>query len=228
MTDGGTRGVVFDLDDTLVFERDYVRSGFRAIADACAATASVTSDSVFAFLWDDFEAGVRGKSFDRLLAQFAPLATTLAVPDLVAIYRDHTPTLTLRPEAAQVIEALRARGVRLGLISDGPLASQSRKVKAVGLEPLFSPIVLTDAWGASFWKPHRRAFEEIERAWGLPPENLVYVGDNPLKDFVAPRAMGWHTVRLRVPEQLRFAEEAASRDYDAVVTTTSLADIATW
>ena len=43
--------------------------------------------------------------------------------------------------------------------------------------------------------------------WDLPPEALAYVADNPLKDFAGPNGLGWTTVRLRTPEQLRHGLE---------------------
>jgi hypothetical protein len=58
--------------------------------------------------------------------------------------------------------------------------------------------------------------------FGCHPESRVYVGDNPSKDFQAPRTLGWNTVRLRVRGQLhQWAEPlspdaAAHRDCGAV------------
>ena len=48
----------------------------------------------------------------------------------------------------------------------------------------------------------------------------IYVGDNPAKDFVTPRRLGWQTVRLRVHGQLRFTEEPPSPAYRAAVEVT--------
>jgi putative hydrolase of the HAD superfamily len=42
----------------------------------------------------------------------------------------------------------------------------------------------------------------VQEAWGLAAEHLVYVGDNPHKDFDAPHDLGWACVRLRLPGQL--------------------------
>jgi putative hydrolase of the HAD superfamily len=219
------RGVVFDLDDTLVFERDYVRSGFRHVANVCAADGAAPADEVFAQVWSDFAQGVRGHSFDRVRTRWSAVASRHSVDQLVEAYRTHAPSLVLAAEAVLVLETLKTRGTRLALISDGPLASQSAKVKALGLDAIFDPIVLTDAWGRAFWKPHVRAYEHIQAAWGLPHEQLVYVGDNPAKDFVAPNALGWTSVRYRVPAQLRHADEPASPAHAAGRTITDLREL---
>jgi putative hydrolase of the HAD superfamily len=87
----------------------------------------------------------------------------------------------------------------IGIISDGPLDSQSRKVTALGLTAVADVIFLTDKWGPQFSKPHERAFCEVESAFNLQREQLIYFADNPSKDFGGPRARGWQTVRIRRP-----------------------------
>ena len=111
---------------------------------------------------------------------------------------------------------LRSRGVRIGIITDGVRAGQQRKLEALPLgADRIDRAILTDAWGREFWKPHPRAFEEIEKGWQIPAEELVYVGDNPAKDFLAPRQLGWHTVRLRTAGQEHFSAEGPSEAHAA-------------
>ena len=197
-------GVVFDMDDTLYLERDYVRSGFRAVAAAVADQTGVSKGDAFALLWGHFEAGTRGTTFDELLARYPEIGASFTVPDLVTVYREHAPTIELLPEIEALLLELRAQGVPLGVITDGPYVSQRAKADALRLEDYTDSVILTDTWGKDFWKPHPKAFEEASRALGLPPENLIYIGDNPSKDFNAPAQLGWQSVRLRLREQLRF------------------------
>ncbi len=195
-------GITFDLDDTLYLERDYVRSGFRAVAAYAVQDSAIAADDAFGFLWGGFCAGVRGSAFDALLARYPELATRRGVPDLVRCYREHTPTLAFLPEMEALLQHLQAEGVPLAVISDGPLVSQAAKAEALGVARYADPVVLTDAWGQDFWKPHVRAFERVAEAFGLPAEQLVYIGDNPAKDFHAPVQLGWRSVRLRLPGQV--------------------------
>lgn len=198
-------GVAFDLDDTLYLERDYVRSGFRAVADRASVGTAVDPDDAFGFLWNAFLAGVRGSSFDALLARYPALAGAHTVADLISYYREHQPTIDYLPGAEALLQTLKAQGVKLAVISDGPLVSQAAKAAALGVSRYAAPVILTDAWGSDYWKPHKRAFEVVAEAFGLPPERLVYVGDNPAKDFHAPAELGWASVRLRLPEQVRYS-----------------------
>lgn len=199
--------VIFDLDDTLYLEQQYVASGFLSVARLISGATGLSSEAIYTYLMKLIRAGIRGRSFDMLIGEFSGIRDVLTVQDLVAAYREHQPDIKLLPGISELLRSLRQAGLRVGLLSDGALVSQRRKIDALGLGSLLDPVVLTDAWGREYWKPHIRGFEHIENACGLPASALVYVGDNPLKDFVTPNKMGWHTVRLRVPGQLHFDEE---------------------
>jgi len=190
------RVVVFDLDDTLFPERDYVRSGLAAAGEWVWRAYGRADFAETA--WALFAAGVRGRLFDAALERLGLPADPAAIAALVDVYRHHRPAITLFADADRALRALAGRA-RLAIVSDGPLASQKRKVKVLGLEDRFDPIVLTDRWGRAFWKPHERAFREVERVTDCDGAACAYVGDNPRKDFVAPRALGWRTVRVRRP-----------------------------
>ena len=111
------------------------------------------------------------------------------------------------------LEQLKEKSYRLGLVSNGPLASQTAKVNALGLAGFYDPMVLTGAWDPEYSKPHPRAFALIEKTWELSGPQVAYVADNPLKDFVAPRGRGWRTIRVRTPGQLNFGYEAPVADF---------------
>ena len=200
------RGVVFDLDDTLYLERSYVRGGFVHVA-RLIATSPEESRDIAAWLWNAFEDGVRGDTFDRLIAARPALADHITPAELVDAYRGHAPSVSLLPGIAELLEQLRGRGLKLGVLSDGAQASQRAKAESLGLNEWFDPILLTASRDAGFAKPGTRGFEWIATTWQLPHTELAYIADNPLKDFVGPRKLGWLTIRLRIPGQLRYAVE---------------------
>ena len=211
------KGIAFDLDDTLYLERDYVMSGFRAVAARIEEDFGIPSRKVLQELWRLFQRGVRGNTFDLWLSTQHELAHKVSAHELVGLYRSHKPEIELMPGTPGLLGYLRQRGMPLALISDGFLKSQQRKAKVLELEKWIEIMIYTDAWGKPFWKPHARAFEEIMRLWSSGPERLVYVADNPEKDFVTPRRLGWKTVRLRLPAQLRYRNDPFSVEYAAEV-----------
>src|SRR4051812_17327631 len=94
--------VVFDLDDTLYPERDFVYSGFRAVADAISHE---TGEDVFEQLVEHFEAKC-SDPFGMVLAQreIPPARKRL----LIETYREHRPTLKLAPAVAELLANLRS------------------------------------------------------------------------------------------------------------------------
>jgi len=202
--------IVLDLDDTLYLERDYARSGFAAVGDHLRGRLGIADAGDRA--WSHFEQGRRGDLFNRVLADAGVAADPDLIRELVEVYRSHRPTVTLLPDAEAFIERALAAGRVLALISDGPIAAQSAKVEALALRRWFNPVILTDAWGREFWKPHERAYQAVMDQHGRPPADHVYIGDNPLKDFHAPRRLGWNTIRIRRAGGEHAAAEPASDD----------------
>lgn len=180
--------IVFDLDDTLYPERDFVASGFAAVDAWVAQRREVAGFG--ATCQALFDSGVRGFVFDRALAAHPELAS-LTPADLVAVYRDHPPAITLCPDAARY---LRAMPQPAALITDGPERTQRNKIAALGLAQHCDQIIVTGAWEPGQGKPHPRSFCAVEAA--APGRRWVYVADNPAKDFVTPRARGWATVQI--------------------------------
>lgn len=189
--------IVFDVDDTLYLERDYVRSGFRAVGDHVARVYGI--DGFFDRAWRLFLAGVRRATFDEIKREDPRLAS-VSTTELVTVYREHAPQIQLESDARDFIELARA-DFDLAVVTDGPARSQWRKVRALGLLARIDEIVVTDehpGWG----KPAPGAFRHLQSRFGASSEHCVYFGDNPRKDFQGPRELGWVTIRVSRPGSL--------------------------
>jgi putative hydrolase of the HAD superfamily len=110
----------------------------------------------------------------------------------------------------------------MACVTDGPLASQRAKAAALGLGRWFAPLLFTAELGDGFGKPDPRSFQQVAAALGAGGPTLAYVADNPAKDFAAPRALGWHTVRVRRPLSLHEHVESGP---DVDVETATLAEL---
>jgi putative hydrolase of the HAD superfamily len=205
---------VFDIDDTLYLERDYVRSGFAAVG-AWARTELGVAD-LGDRAWAAFVAGVRGRIFDEALVACGVPANDTLVPRLVDVYRSHPPAIELLDDVCTWLAGC-AADVGLAVVTDGPRASQRAKAAALGVEAWADPVVLTEDLGPGRSKPHPAAFAFVEAATGLAGAACAYVADNPVKDFAGPRARGWRTVRVRRDGGLH-AAVASGEDVDAEIT----------
>lgn len=178
------QGVVFDLDDTLYSEKDYIRSGFKAVAEYLGNSEYAQE------LWAFFEAGE--PAVDRLLEK---IGRTDKKAECLSIYREHAPEIKLYPCVGEMLSSLKERGIKIGIITDGRPSGQRRKITALGLDRIADDIIITDELGGvQFRKPNDISFRIMQNRWCLPFENMIYVGDNPVKDFQAPRQLGMRTL----------------------------------
>ena len=115
---------------------------------------------------------------------------------MVEIYRGHDPAISLLADARSCLDQLSGR-IHLAVVTDGPLQSQRAKAGALRLDRWIPHIIFTAELGAGLGKPHPRAFQMIERATGCSGAECMYVADNPAKDFIGPKSLGWSTVRIR-------------------------------
>jgi putative hydrolase of the HAD superfamily len=194
--------LVFDLDDTLYPERDFALSGFQAAATWAAAELGI--DGMADDMTRLLDAGHLGALFKMALAGKMPGHSPEQLAGLLEAYRSHQPDkLRLFEDAVWALSHF-ADKAKLGLITDGTHRVQASKVEALGIAPHFERIVFTDALGGrSFSKPHPMSYELVEAALASQGDRLVYVGDNPSKDFVVPNARGWTSVMIDRPEHRR-------------------------
>lgn len=191
-----TLTIVLDLDDTLYLEETYVRSGIVWISGWLEREMGIEGFQAEAEALR--EAGVRDHLFDRVLVRLGMTPRPALVELLVEKYRSHPPSISLATDAEAFLAA--DHGYAFALITDGYAVAQRAKIAALGLDRFaIHPMICTDEWGAEYWKPHRRAFEAVEKARPGGSASFVYVADNPAKDFFAPRKLGWRTVQIDRP-----------------------------
>jgi putative hydrolase of the HAD superfamily len=187
---------LFDLDDTLYRERDFVFSGYQAVGRYTQNDFKIDISDQLRTL---FLNGRRGDLFTPVLQSLVPdKANETYVKQLVSVYREHLPAIKAFPEAHSVLETLRSARVGIGLVTDGWPEVQKSKIKALKIENYFGTIVCTgDINGTKSWKPAKDGFLKALRDLNAEPGDTVYVGDNPLKDFIGARGIGLHTVRYK-------------------------------
>ena len=198
--------VVFDLDDTLYDEIDYCRSGFTTAAEFLAAMPQMLSaERIFEVFWQQFTAGNRTKTFNTALEELGIAAAAVdsdkLITDLIEVYRNHVPKITLPADSRDVLDQLTEK-YTLAMITDGFLPAQKLKVQALGIEKYFNCIIYTEAIGREFWKPSPAGFKKIIQILNTEPKNIVYLADNEKKDFIAPNKLSFLTVQLIRPARI--------------------------
>ena len=203
--------IVFDLDDTLYLERDYVRSGFRAVGSWIASSRGLCGfDKECQRLFDE---GERNRIFNQALLFFGVPGDLDLVAKLVEIYRNHQPDITLSEDSERYL-AREHKQTQLGMITDGIEATQRAKIRALNLEGRLSKIITTGTWPGDFSKPHPRSYRAIEQWCGHPTDRIAYIADNPTKDFVTPKSRGWWTIMINRPGRVH-VEPAPDEAHEA-------------
>ncbi len=186
--------VVFDLDDTLYPELDFVLSGFAAV-DACLREGRGV-EGFAEKARELFAAGRRGKIMDEVLPLLGLARDQGLVAELVETYRNHSPNLQLFPDATEILDWLTPR-FRLGLITDGCARAQMGKIRALRLDGCIPYRIITDELGRAFGKPSTEPYRRLAALCPGGAEGFVYVADNPHKDFLGAKQSGWRTIRIR-------------------------------
>ena len=213
--------VAFDLDDTLYRELDYVESGFRAVAEHVATAHPITSAAAYEILMKSLECHERGRQFDDLLRAIG--AFSVRQRDvLVQVYRQHKPEIELPTESSSTLRALAAEGHRLFLVTDGNHHVQNRKVEALGIRSFVEHAYLTGRYGHEATKPGTKVFELMLTRTRAETADLVYVGDNPRKDFIGVRSLGGSTIRVLTGA---WSDEVAAPGYEPDLTVNSISEV---
>lgn len=188
------KGVVFDLDDTLVDHKLWMFKKTEAIYTKCFATHIDRDEFLLcsARLIDD---GVRSDLIDRLLDELSlPLALR---GDIIHAYREAiVPETPLFYDAAHTLQALKARGISVAVVTDNPPTTQRLKVAHAQALACLDATIYTRECGGE--KPRKEGFIKAANALSLPPEQLIMVGDNYFRDGVGAIQAGYlHALIVR-------------------------------
>jgi putative hydrolase of the HAD superfamily len=117
--------VVFDLDDTLYDEMDFVKSGYLEIANLLNATFGVDKTLTYNRLIDLFELD-RKRVLNRLCIEL-----NIEISDaLIELYRYHQPTISLKSDVIEILNELKI-SFKLGILTDGDSVTQWNKFRAL-------------------------------------------------------------------------------------------------
>lgn len=189
-------GVVFDLDDTLYSEKNYVRSGYRKIAQNYPEIENAEER-----LWNSFLKGE--KAIDKVFDEAS--LDEKEKKNALNIYREHMPVIELYTGVSEMLIRIKNKGKKIGIITDGRPDGQKNKIKALKLD--VDQVIITDELGGiQYRKPNKKAFELMQNRWKIVFNKMVYIGDNVTKDFIAPKELGMKVVYFKNADGLYYVD----------------------
>jgi putative hydrolase of the HAD superfamily len=193
------RAVLFDLDDTLYDRSALVLRIAREQTVAFSEPLARIDPTVFVQRLVELDAhgyGSKPAAYARIVSELG-LPPALAEPLERHFWETYDSLCEPAQEAQAVLGALRAQGLRLGVVTNGRSARQTLKLERLGIAPLFDAVLISQSEGVR--KPERAIFERAVARCGVAAHEALFVGDHPENDVAGARAAGLTAVWKRVP-----------------------------
>jgi len=208
------KAVLFDLDDTIIAAYGRPEAAWTAVIGEFASDLGGLSQAALvksigaaalAFwagperhrVWRQKLGAARREIVATAFAQLAAAGHVVPEPqvqnrlaDRFSTWRDEQ--MHVFPNAHATIDALRAHGVKLALITNGDGAGQRAKIVRFELTHRFNHIQIEGEHG--FGKPEPRAYVHAMEALGVAPHETWIVGDNLEWEVIAPQKLGIHSI----------------------------------
>lgn len=178
--------LIFDLDDTLFREMDFLKSAYSHIAAKLSPEKS---------LYEQMLKKYENKEnvFEWLVLEYQPQIPEINLQWLLKEYRDHIPVIRLDDATQSFLKNLNERKVLMGIITDGRSTTQRNKINALGLTDYFEDILVSEEFGSE--KPDERNYLYFQTKY--PGKNFYFFGDNTSKDFIVPAKLDWTTICVK-------------------------------
>ena len=180
--------IIFDLDDTLFPEIEFVKSAFKEIS------IYVLGKTGFDVYESMLKVYLRKENvFEWLIDRYKDQMPDCDLKFLLTLYRNHRPAIKLAKETSVFLKKLRIKKIKMGLITDGRSISQRNKLKALEIEFYFSDIIISEEFGSE--KPNVNNYLFFEK--NHPGHTFYFIGDNTSKDFIIPAKLGWKMICIK-------------------------------
>ena len=234
--DNRIRGIVFDVDDTLYSQRD-------SFTDACQKffgdDLNVPEKELYEAYYKTYnrkDPGSGGQGSTHSLApsylQQLRIREAMAVfgvevseeeaIEFQKVYYDNQMHRSVSDTIAQMLSEC-AKRYKIGIISNGNSEYQRKKMRSMELDRWFKEEDILVSGDVRIDKPDRRIFEIAQEHFGIPVENLLYVGDSLNNDVRGAGKAGWMTVWMNRNERVREQDDPVP-DYE-VTTEKELRDL---
>tara|TARA_B100001996_G_scaffold373870_1_gene351805 strand:- start:2508 stop:3179 length:672 start_codon:yes stop_codon:yes gene_type:complete len=182
----------FDLDDTLYDEKQFVFSGYKEVSKHIAKKSEESPEVIHSLMIKIFNEEGRNGIFNNVLDKYG-IKTKKEISQCLRIYRSHNPKIELYKGIEEKLNTYRDESY---LITDGNRTVQQKKVRALKIENLFKKIFFTRDYGIKNEKPSIKVFKIISEIENKDLSDIIYIGDNPNKDFLNLNKFGALTIQI--------------------------------
>ena len=201
------RGILLDLDGTLIDHEGAVRAALRGWLPALGVPATEEVIALWFAALERHLAAWRAREISfaeqrrRRLRDFLPQVGVAFVDDdehLDAVFDTYLPCYErgwqVYDDVADGLALIAAAGLPTAVLTNGDPAQQAAKLASAGLTELVGPVFTPAMLGAA--KPDAGAFLGACERLGLPPEAVANIGDRHDLDVLGARAAGLRAIFL--------------------------------
>ncbi len=187
--------IVLDLDDTLYDEIEFVYNGFNSVSKYLEKKSNLKKNITLRFLKKNFINNRNQKLFNQLSKKFNLNLSTHQIKKLIYLYRYNSGILKMKKDRIYILNKIIKKYNKVYLVTDGNPRVQQLKIKKLKIKKYFKKIYYTSLFGRRAHKPSLKTFGYIAKKEKIDFSKLVYIGDNPFKDFKNLNKKGAITIR---------------------------------
>lgn len=207
--------VVFDLDNTITDTKRYPLRACRWLLLQAGVNPETDLEPFVRELVKEYFAGLERvvsggpyedpyaivrTAMDRAATSYGLHVDGYVLDEATTLFRAlHVEISELRPWAPELLHALRAANVRLGIVTNSFEGHIRPILSRLGVLPLFDAVV--DPSMMKAYKPMSKPFVCVLNLLHSAPGQSLYIGDEYYADIVGARRAGMDAVWLNVREQ---------------------------
>ena len=218
MSDLMIKGVVFDLDNTLLdfmkMKEFAVKAAIKSMIEAGLEVDEEKSYSEIISIYEQF-GWENQKVFDVFLEKsIGHVDNKFLAAGIVAYRRAREANLMAYPNVNKTLMALAKSAIKMGLVSDAPSREAWMRIYYLNLYHFFDVVITLDDSGER--KPSAKPFQMALDRMRLRPEETVMIGDWPERDVVGAQQIGMKTAFARYGDTFGTLQSGADWDLDDI------------
>ena len=218
MSDLMIKGVVFDLDNTLLdfmkMKEFAVKAAVKGMIEAGLKVNEDKSYIEINSIYEEF-GWENQKVFDVFLEKtIGHVDNKFLAAGIVAYRRAREANLMAYPNVNKTLLALSKLGIKLGVVSDAPSREAWMRIYYLNLYHYFDVVITYD--DSSERKPSPKPFQLALDGMGLRPEETIMIGDWPERDVVGAQQIGMKTAFARYGDTFGTINSGADWDLNDI------------
>ncbi|WP_273853765.1 HAD family hydrolase [Guptibacillus spartinae] len=202
------KGILFDLDETLLNRKAsveaFIHDQYKRYKPYMAGVEAETYCARFieldnnGYTWKD-------RVYERIVEEYQLLLSSVELlHDYLLHFKQHCQPFT---GMLEMLEALKARGYQLGMITNGRTAFQLSNIRALGIEEYFDIIVISEEEEVK--KPESTIFQRALERMNIKAHEAIFVGDHLINDVKGAKDVGMRAVWKKREEEPEETEDVS-------------------